>query len=71
MGLMNPVLMLFTLVAPPLAGYLQDVTGSYHTAFLSFAIPLAAAILILPLIRFLPPLPASEPMMKPSPNLAK
>ncbi|MEQ6889093.1 MFS transporter [Halomonas sp. CS7] len=52
MGLMNPVLMLFTLVAPPLAGYLHDLTGSYDAAFLGFAVPLVAVILLLPLIRF-------------------
>jgi len=52
MGLMNPVLMLFTLVAPPLAGYLHDRTGSYDAAFIGFAVPLVAVILLLPLIRF-------------------
>lgn len=52
MGMMNPLLMLFSLVAPVLAGLLRDLSGSYHTAFLTFAVPLGAAILLLPWIRF-------------------
>lgn len=51
MGLMNPLLMLFSLISPMLAGLLRDLSGGYHTVFLAFVIPLAAAILLLPWIR--------------------
>ncbi len=45
MGWMNPVILLLTLVTPPLAGYLYDRTGSYELAFrLLFVITIAAAL---------------------------
>jgi MFS family permease len=50
MGLMNPVLMPFNLLAPPLAGWVQDVAGSYHWAFVLFAGLMLASLALVPLI---------------------
>lgn len=51
MGLMSPALMIFCLVTPPFAGRVFDVTGSYHAAFLWFAIPMFLVILLTQSIR--------------------
>lgn len=51
MGMMNPVLMPMTVVAPPLAGRIYDVTGSYRIAFIVFIVALLIAICLLPAIR--------------------
>lgn len=51
MGLMNPMLMFFSLLSPPLAGLIHDLSGSYHFAFLSYATALLLATLTLPLIK--------------------
>lgn len=51
MGLMNPFIMPMTMIAPPLAGRIQDVTGSYQIAFIVFIAALLVAICMLPAIR--------------------
>lgn len=51
MGLMNPVIMPVTLLAPPFAGLMHDVTGSYRVAFAVFAGILVISLILLPLIR--------------------
>lgn len=50
MGLMNPMLMIFNLIAAPLAGHIQDTSGSYHWAFVLFATLMLASLLLLPVI---------------------
>ncbi len=44
MGAMNPVIMPFNLLSPPLAGAIYDQTGSYQMTFLLFAGLLCVAI---------------------------
>lgn len=50
MGLMNPVLMPFNVITPPLAGWIQDMTGSYHWAFVFFITLMLASLFLLPLV---------------------
>lgn len=50
MGLMAPVLLPFNLLTPPFAGWIRDVSGSYHLAFVSFVVMLLLAIALVPLI---------------------
>jgi MFS family permease len=50
MGLMAPVLLPFNLLTPLLAGWIRDVSGSYHVAFVGFVVMLLLAIAMLPLI---------------------
>jgi MFS family permease len=47
MGLMTPVLMPFTLVSPPLAGWIFDVTGDYSLVFEVFFVAVAVSALAL------------------------
>ena len=52
MGLMGPMMLPFTFVGPPLAGYIQDQTGSYQLAFqLGLAALVTAAALAFTLPR--------------------
>ncbi|MDZ7782207.1 MAG: MFS transporter [Halioglobus sp.] len=51
MGLMNPFIMPMTVIGSPLAGHIQDVTGSYRIAFIVFIAALLVAICMLPAIR--------------------
>lgn len=51
MGLMNPVLMPFNILSPPLAGAIFDRTGSYQLTFLLFSALLVIAVCALPLIQ--------------------
>lgn len=51
MGLMNPVVMPFNILSPPLAGAIFDRTGSYHLTFILFIVMLLLSICILPLIQ--------------------
>jgi len=46
MGLMTPLLMPGTLLAPPLFGYIFDRTGSYDYAFIGYIILLVVGILL-------------------------
>ena len=56
-GLVNPVMMPFTFIAPPATGWVFDTTGNYDLAFGAFLVALLlAAVLLLPLR-----LPARQP----------
>ena len=50
MGLMSPILLPFNLLTPPLTGWIRDVTGAYHWAFVAFVALLCLAVLMIPLI---------------------
>lgn len=50
MGLMSPILLPFNLLTPPLTGWIRDVTGAYHWAFVGFVALLCLAVLMIPLI---------------------
>jgi MFS family permease len=50
MGLMNPVIMPFNLLTPPFAGWVQDVSGSYHWAFMVFAGLMLISLFALPFV---------------------
>jgi hypothetical protein len=47
MGLMTPVLMPFTLISPPLAGRIFDVTGDYRLVFEIFFVAVVVSALAL------------------------
>lgn len=51
MGLMNPIIMPFNILSPPLAGAIFDRTGSYQLTFIVFSIMLLLAVCTLPLIQ--------------------
>ena len=51
MGLMNPIIMPFNILSPPLAGAIFDRTGSYQLTFVLFSTLLLLAACTLPLIK--------------------
>jgi MFS family permease len=51
MGLMNPVIMVFAIASPPLAGAIYDRTGSYQLTFILFSAMLVVAVCTLPFIQ--------------------
>lgn len=51
MGLMSPVITVFNLLAPPLAGRIHDITGGYQLAFALFTGALLLALTLIPFIR--------------------
>src|SRR5690625_7444660 len=63
MGMMNPVVTLVVLGAPPLAGRIHDLTGGYSPGFGIFMGALLIPLALLPFIRLdggLPPPAASS-----------
>ncbi|WP_116364079.1 MFS transporter [Parahaliea mediterranea] len=51
MGLMSPILLPLNLIMPPFTGWIRDVSGSYHWAFVLFAGLLMLSLVLIPLIR--------------------
>ena len=50
MGLMSPILLPFNLLTPPVTGWIQDLTGSYHLAFVGFVVLMCGSLLMIPFI---------------------
>lgn len=64
MGMMNPLIMPMSVIAPPLAGHIYNRTGSYHNAFMLFIAALVLSLFMLPFIR--KDAPARGSVSKPS-----